>query len=77
MNKKKFVKGLRDGLPIGLGYLTVSFGIGIACHNVGLNAFQGFLMSFLNNASAGECRWNNSNSRRCWNDNNHTHDVYY
>lgn len=54
MNKKKFVKGLRDGLPIGLGYLTVSFGIGIACHNAGLNAFQGFLMSFLNNASAGE-----------------------
>ncbi len=54
MNKDKFLEGLKDGLPIGLGYLTVSFGIGISCHNVGMNAFQGFLLSFLNNASAGE-----------------------
>ncbi len=54
MNKDKFLEGLKDGLPIGLGYLTVSFGIGISCHNVGMNALQGFLLSFLNNASAGE-----------------------
>lgn len=54
MNKDKFLEGLRDGLPIGLGYLTVSFGIGISCHNAGLNALQGFFLSLLNNASAGE-----------------------
>ncbi len=54
MNKDKFLEGLKDGLPIGLGYLTVSFGIGISCHNAGMNALQGFLLSFLNNASAGE-----------------------
>ena len=54
MNKNKFVEGLRDGLPIGLGYLTVSFGIGISCHNAGLNALEGFFLSLLNNASAGE-----------------------
>ena len=46
--------GIRDGLPIGLGYLAVSFSLGIAARNAGLNAFQGFLISLLNNASAGE-----------------------
>ena len=46
--------GIRDGLPIGLGYLAVSFSLGIAARSAGLNAFQGFLISLLNNASAGE-----------------------
>ena len=54
MNRKKFREGLRDGLPIALGYLVVSFGIGISCHTAGISAFLGFLMSLLNNASAGE-----------------------
>ena len=54
MNRKKFREGLRDGLPIALGYLAVSFGIGISYHTAGISAFQGFLMSLLNNASAGE-----------------------
>ena len=54
MNRKKFLQGLRDGLPIGLGYLPVSFGIGIACHAAGIDPFQSFLMSLFNNASAGE-----------------------
>ena len=26
-----FKRGLRDGIPIGLGYFVVSIGIGIAC----------------------------------------------
>lgn len=47
-------EGIRDGIPIGLGYLAVAFSLGIAAKNVGLNAFQGFLVSLLNNASAGE-----------------------
>lgn len=51
---KAFASGLRDGFPIGLGYLAVSFSLGVAARNAGLNAFQGFLASFLNNASAGE-----------------------
>lgn len=54
MNQKKFLEGLRDGLPIALGYLAVSFGIGISCHAAGITALQGFLMSLFNNASAGE-----------------------
>ena len=49
-----FTEGLRDGIPIGIGYLTVSFSLGIAARNAGLNAFQGFLASLLLNASAGE-----------------------
>ena len=45
---------MRDGLPIGLGYFAVSFSLGITARNAGMTAFQGFLMSLLNNASAGE-----------------------
>ena len=54
MTREKYLQGLRDGVPIGLGYLAVSFGLGISCRNAGLNTAQGFLISFLNNASAGE-----------------------
>ena len=45
---------MRDGIPIGLGYLAVSFSLGVAARGAGLTAFQGFLASLLNNASAGE-----------------------
>ena len=55
MNQKKiFQEGLRDGLPIGLGYFAVSFALGIMAHMVGLHAAEGFIMSLLTNASAGE-----------------------
>ena len=46
--------GMRDGVPIGLGYFAVSFSLGIAAKNAGLTPFQGFLTSLLCNASAGE-----------------------
>ena len=49
-----FLQGLRDGVPIGLGYFAVAFGLGITAHNAGMTAFQGFVMSALNMASAGE-----------------------
>lgn len=52
--KKEFREGMRDGIPIGLGYLAVSFSLGVAARSAGLTAFQGFLASLLNNASAGE-----------------------
>ncbi len=48
------LSGMRDGLPICLGYLAVSFSLGIAARNAGLNGLQGFLLSLFNNASAGE-----------------------
>lgn len=49
-----FREGVRDGIPIALGYFAVSFTLGIAARNAGLNALQGFLASLLNLASAGE-----------------------
>ena len=52
--KAAFFNGVRDGIPIALGYLAVSFSLGIAAKKAGLNAFQGFLASILNVASAGE-----------------------
>ncbi len=55
LNKKDVLRcGMRDGIPIGLGYLAVSFSLGIAAQNAGLSPFQGFLASLLCNASAGE-----------------------
>ena len=45
---------MKDGLPIGLGYIAVSFALGIAARNAGLNAAEGAVMSILNHASAGE-----------------------
>ncbi|MBQ5986282.1 MAG: AzlC family ABC transporter permease, partial [Clostridia bacterium] len=51
---KAFAAGLRDGVPIGLGYLAVAFSLGIAARNAGIDAVQGFVMSWLGMASAGE-----------------------
>ena len=53
-HNKVLREGFRDGIPIGLGYLAVSFSLGVAARNARLSAFQGFLVSLLNNASAGE-----------------------
>lgn len=53
-NSDCFRKGLHDGTPIGLGYLAVSFTLGIAAKNSGLSAFQATLMSITNLTSAGE-----------------------
>ena len=53
-NKIALAEGFRDGIPIGLGYFVVSFTLGITAKHAGLTPFQGFLTSFLNNASAGE-----------------------
>ena len=52
--RKVILRGLRDGLPIGLGYFAVAFSLGITARNAGLNPLQGFIASFLNHASAGE-----------------------
>ena len=40
-----FVRGMRDGIPICLGYFAVSFALGIAGRGVGMNAVQAFVMS--------------------------------
>jgi len=51
---KYFRKGLKDGIPISLGYLAVSLALGISASNAGMTAFQATLTSLLINASAGE-----------------------
>ena len=53
-NKAVFVRGMRDGFPIGMGYLAVSFSLGIVARNVGLSPLQGFFASLFTIASAGE-----------------------
>lgn len=52
--RQYFLRGFKDGIPIGLGYFAVAFSLGISAKLAGLNAFQGLLASLLNNASAGE-----------------------
>ena len=54
MKNKEVLEGFRDGFPIGLGYFTVAFSLGIIAKNAGLSPIQGFIASFLNKASAGE-----------------------
>ncbi len=49
-----FVRGMRNGIPIALGYFAVSLTLGIAAKTAGFTAFQATLTSFLINASAGE-----------------------
>lgn len=51
---KTFKQGCKDALPIGLGYFAVSFALGIAMRNAGMHWLEGFFMSLLNLASAGE-----------------------
>lgn len=53
-NKSIFREGIRDGIPIGLGYLAVGFSLGIAAQMAGVTAFQSFITSLLCNASAGQ-----------------------
>ncbi len=53
-NRQALLDGLRDGTPIGLGYFVVAFTLGIVAKHVGLSPLQGFVISLLNNASAGE-----------------------
>ena len=54
MKNKVFFEGMRDGVPIGLGYFAVAFSLGIVARNAGLTPIQGFIASFFCVASAGE-----------------------
>lgn len=52
--KSAFLKGMRDGFPIGLGYFAVSFSLGIIAKKGGLTPIIGFFSSLFVRASAGE-----------------------
>lgn len=51
---KEFKKGLRDGIPICLGYLSVSFAFGIFAVGNGLTVLEAVLISMTNLTSAGQ-----------------------
>ena len=53
-HKTVFLEGVRDGIPIALGYFAVAFSLGIAARNAGLTVLQGLVASALCMASAGE-----------------------
>ena len=54
MRKSIFMTGLRDGIPIALGYLAVSFSFGIAAVAAGLSPIEAILISMTNLTSAGQ-----------------------
>lgn len=52
--QKPFIKGLSNGIPICLGYFSVSFGFGILAVKSGLQAIDAILISLTNLTSAGQ-----------------------
>ncbi len=50
----KFIRGMSHGIPICLGYLSVSFGFGILAVKSGLSVFQSAMISATNLTSAGQ-----------------------
>lgn len=50
----QFRKGLLNGIPIALGYLSVSFGFGIMAVRSGLSVFSAVMISVTNLTSAGQ-----------------------
>ena len=53
-NRSEFLRGMRHGWPIGVGYFGVAFALGIAARNAGFSALQAGVMSAVCTASAGE-----------------------
>ncbi len=49
-----FFRGMRDGLPIGLGYFAVSFAFGIQAAQLLIKPTQAFILSATNLTSAGQ-----------------------
>ncbi len=49
-----FRRGLKDGLPIGLGYLSVAFAFGVQASMLGIPWFMSVFISMTNLTSAGQ-----------------------
>ena len=54
MKKVDFIRGVRRGLPVGVGYFSVSFGFGAMAVSQGLKALDATLISMSNLTSAGQ-----------------------
>ena len=50
----EFKQGIKDGIPIAIGYFSVSFSFGILAVKDGLSLFQAVLISLTNVTSAGQ-----------------------
>jgi len=53
-NTQWYKSGMRNGIPIALGYFAVAFTLGIAARRAGFSPLQALVASATNNASAGE-----------------------
>lgn len=51
---KRLAKGIKDGIPIALGYFPVSFTFGILAASYGFSWWEATLLSMLNLTSAGQ-----------------------
>lgn len=54
MKRKEFFCGMKDSLPVAVGYFSVSFGFGVSAAGVGITFLQAALMSITNVTSAGQ-----------------------
>ena len=54
MNKLEFKEGLKNGIPICLGYYSVSIAFGLSAVNMGIPVWLAVLMSLTNLTSAGQ-----------------------
>ncbi len=54
MNLKNYSHGVRTGLPVGVGYFSVSFGFGAMAAAQGIKALDAGLISLTNLTSAGQ-----------------------
>ena len=54
MNGREYRLGVRGGVPVGLGYFSVSFGFGAMAVSQGLKAMDATLISLTNLTSAGQ-----------------------
>ena len=52
--RQYFTAGFKDGIPICLGYIAVSFTFGIMAKKVGISIFDAVLISLTNVTSAGQ-----------------------
>lgn len=49
-----YLRGLKDGIPIAMGYFAVAFTLGITAKNIGMTPIQAAVMSATMHASAGQ-----------------------
>lgn len=54
MTRKEYTLGVRRGVPVGMGYFSVSFGFGALAAAQGLRALDATLISLTNLTSAGQ-----------------------